>query len=113
MAGNEPSRVTDEDESSFVFEVFGPRLGTPSFEREQLREFLRRVQRDVQAHPDDYRGLGGHLVWLTENYARTMGTRAEFERRLTAEVEGGDQRAAAAALLRRIWRAQLQAWGQV
>lgn len=112
MAGNEPSRVTDEDESSFVFEVFGPRLGTPSFEREQLREFLRRVQQDVQAYPEDYRGMGSHLEWLTENYARTSGTRAEFERRLNAEVEGGGQRAAAASLLRHIWRAQLQAWGE-
>lgn len=105
-------RVTDDDDSRFVWEGFGPPGQGASPERRLIQRFMQRLVRDVLAHPDDYGPLRDPLVLLAENYARTCATVDELERRLDADVElAGDDgqdstRPAAAVLLRRVWQAQ-------
>jgi hypothetical protein len=102
-------RVVDDDDSRYVFEGFGPLNRQAPPERRQIQVFMQRVARDVQDHPEDYGDLRDPLILLAENYARTCASHTELARRLDTDANDVDHRAAAAVLLRRLWRAQLAA----
>ena len=102
-------RIVDDDESRFVYEGFGPPNRQAAPERRMIQLFMQRVGRDVQEHPDDYGALRDSLILLAENYARTCASHAELGRRLDGDAAADDERGAAAVLLRRLWRAQLEA----
>lgn len=102
-------RVTDDDDSRFVFEGVGPAISPPTLEQQQIRVFLRRVLADADTYPDDYGALREPLTVLAENYARTCHTADEIARRLEAACAREDEQGAAAVLLRRVWQAQLRA----
>lgn len=102
-------RVTDDDDSRYVFEGFGPASRAASAGRRQVQTFMQRLVRDVLDHPEDYGALRDPLVLLAENYARTCASRAELQRRMEHDAALLDERGAAAVLVRRVWRAQASA----
>ena len=97
-------RVEDEDDSSYVYEAFGPLNPLASSEHRQINLVMRRIGHDLNDHRDQYGPLHDPMVLLVENLARTCQTIEELERRLDADAASADIDGAAAVLLRKIWR---------